>query len=135
MLGKLLVDNHRELFRTRLADLINPQHELALLATTIDWNCFENEFKGFYSDKPSRPALPIRLMVGVLMLKHLYSLGDGRIPEYWVRDVYFQYFCGKAFFEHKFPCDPSDFVLFRNRIGRDGTGKIFAYSVTLHGKE
>ncbi|MDR1667065.1 MAG: hypothetical protein LBS03_05160 [Bacteroidales bacterium] len=33
MLGKLPVDDHRELFRTRLADLINPQHELALLAT------------------------------------------------------------------------------------------------------
>jgi IS5 family transposase len=120
MLGKLPVDDRRELFRTRLADLINPQHELALPATAIDWNCFENEFKGFYSDKPSRPAMPIRLMVGVLMLKHLYDLGDERIPEYWVRDVYFQYFCGMAFFEHKFPCDPSDFVHFRNRIGKDG---------------
>jgi hypothetical protein len=31
-------------------------------------------------------------MVGVLMLKYLYNLGDERIPEYWVRDVYFQYF-------------------------------------------
>ncbi|MDR3328476.1 MAG: transposase [Prevotellaceae bacterium] len=41
--------------------------------------------------------MPIRLMVGVLMLKHLYNLGDERIPEYWVRDVYFQYFCGAKF--------------------------------------
>jgi hypothetical protein len=30
MLRKLPVDDHRELFRTRLADLINPQHDLAL---------------------------------------------------------------------------------------------------------
>jgi hypothetical protein len=30
-LGKLPVDDHRKLFRTRLADLLNPQHELALL--------------------------------------------------------------------------------------------------------
>jgi hypothetical protein len=36
MLGKLPVDDHRELFRTRLADLINPEHELALLADKID---------------------------------------------------------------------------------------------------
>jgi hypothetical protein len=96
MLGKLPVDDHRELFRTRLADLINPQHELALLANTIDWNYFENEFKGFYSDKPSRPAMPIRLMVGVLMLKHLYNLGDERIPEHWVRDVSPRYALGST---------------------------------------
>ncbi|MDR1584415.1 MAG: transposase [Prevotellaceae bacterium] len=115
MLGKLPVDDHRELFRTRLADLINPQHELALLAT--DWSYFENEFKGLYSDKPSRPSMPIRLMVGVLMLKHLYNRGDEKIPSAWASNLYFQYFCGMAFFEHKFPCDPSDFVHFRNRIG------------------
>jgi hypothetical protein len=51
------------------------------------------------------------------MLKHLYNLGDDRLPEYWVRDVYFQYFCGGVFFEHKFPFDPSDFVHFRKRVG------------------
>ncbi|MDR2118178.1 MAG: IS5/IS1182 family transposase, partial [Tannerellaceae bacterium] len=84
MLGKLPVDDHRELFHTRLADLINPEHELALLTNKIDWNYFEDEFKNLYSEKPSRPSMPIRFMVGVLMLKHLYSLGDERIPEYWV---------------------------------------------------
>jgi hypothetical protein len=31
MIGKLAKDDRRELFRTRLADLINPQYELALL--------------------------------------------------------------------------------------------------------
>ena len=72
-------------------------------------------------------------MVGCLLLKHLYNLGDERIPEYWVRDVYFQYFCGGVFFAHKFPFDPSDFVHFRNRAGVQGMAKIFAYSVKLHG--
>jgi IS5 family transposase len=74
-------------------------------------------------------------MVGCLMLKHLYNLGDDRIPEYWVRDVYFQYFCGGVFFEHKFPFDPSDFVHFRKRVGEEGIAKIFAYSVEIHGTE
>ncbi|MDR1667756.1 MAG: transposase [Bacteroidales bacterium] len=94
MLGKLPVDDHRELFRTRLADLLNPQHELALLATAIDWSYFENEFKGLYSDKPSRPSMPIRLIVGVLMLKYLYNLGDEKIPFAWESNPYFQYFGG-----------------------------------------
>jgi hypothetical protein len=38
-------DDHRELFRTRLADLINPQHELALLAHAVDWKYFDEAFK------------------------------------------------------------------------------------------
>ena len=70
-----------------------------------------------------------------MLLKHLYNLGDERLPEYWVRDVFFRYLCGSVFFEHKFPFDPSDFVHFRNRIGEEGMEKIFAYSVKIHGKE
>jgi len=134
MIGKLPDSNQRELFRTRLEDLINPQHELALLAKAIDWQYFEDEFESYYS-KRGAPSVPIRMMVGCLILKHTYNLGDERIPEYWVRDVYFQYFCGGVFFEHKFPFDPSDFVHFRKRVGEKGIAKIFAYSVKLHGAE
>ena len=65
----------------------------------------------------------------------MYNLGDDRIPEFWLRDVYFQHFCGGVFFEHKFPFDPSDFVHFRNRVGEEGIAKIFAYSVKLHGDD
>jgi IS5 family transposase len=133
MVGKLQ-ENQRELFRTRLEDLINPNHEMVLLSKAIDWQYFENEFRPYYSDKGA-PSVPIRMMVGCLLLKHLYNLGDDRIPEHWVRDVYFQYFCGCVFFEHKFPFDPSCFVHFRNRVGEEGIAKIFAYSVKLHGAE
>ena len=134
MLGKLPEKGQRDLFRPMLEDFINMNHELVLLAQTIDWSYFEKEFSQYYSEKGA-PSVPIRLMVGCLLLKHLYNLGDERIPESWVRDVYFQYFCGGVHFEHKFPFDPSDFVHFRNRIGEEGIGKIFAYSVKLHGAE
>lgn len=40
-----------------------------------------------------------------------------------------------AHFKHAFPCDPSDFVHFRKRIGKKGVEKIFVYSVSLHGKD
>ena len=133
MLGKLQ-ENQRELFRTRLEDLINPNHELALLSKRIDWQYFEDEFKGYYSAKGA-PSVPIRTMVGCLLLKYLYNLSDERLPEQWVCNVYFQYFCGGIFFEHHFPFDPSDFVHFRGRVGEEGISKIFAYSVQLHGSE
>lgn len=134
MLGKSEIKSQRELFRPMLEDFIDMRHELVLLGEKIDWSYFENEFAPYYSDRGA-PSVPIRLMVGCLMLKHLYNLGDERIPEFWVRDVYFQHFCGGVYFEHKFPFDPSDFVHFRNRVGEEGIEKIFAYSVKLHGKE
>lgn len=134
MIGKLPEKGQRELFRPMLEDFIDMNHELALLSKKIDWTYFDREFSVYYSDKGA-PSVPIRLMVGCLMLKHMYNLGDERIPEYWVRDVYFQYFCGGVHFEHKFPFDPSDFVHFRNRIGEEGIAKIFSYSVKLHGSE
>ena len=102
-------------------DFIDMNHELVLLANKTEWSYFEKEPGVYYSDKGA-PSVPIHMMVGCMLLKHLYNLGDERLPEYWVRDVYFQYFCGGVFFEHKFPFDPGDLVHFPqpNRRGRDG---------------
>lgn len=133
MIGKLPLKSQRDLFRPMLEDFIDMRHELVLLGDKIDWGYFEKEFASYYSGNGA-PSVPIRLMVGCLMLKHLYNLGDERIAEVWVRDVYFQHFCGGVFFEHKFPFDPSDFVHFRNRVGEEGIEKIFAQSVKIHGK-
>ena len=133
MLGKSSSQNQQDLFKPLLKEFINLNHELALLADKIDWVYFEKEFSKFYSNT-GKPAMAIRLMVGSLMLKRMYNLGDETLCEAWVRDPYMQYFCGMAHFEHKFPCDPSDFVHFRKRLGEAGVEKIFAYSVLIHGK-
>ena len=135
MLGKLPKITQRDLFRPMLKDFIDPSHELVLLADKIDWQYFENEFKQYFCENNGSPSVPIRVMVGCLMLKQIYNLGDETLPTYWIRDAYFQYFCGMTFFEHKFPFAPSDFSHFRKRIGTDGFEKIFAYSVHLHGKD
>lgn len=134
MLGKLPEKGQCGLYRPMLKDFIDMGHDLVLLSDKIDWSYFEEEFTPLYSQRGA-PSVPIHLMVGCLLLKHLYDLGDERISECWVQDVYFQYFCGCEFFEHEFPFDPSNFVHFRNRVGEEEIGKIFAYSVQLHGKK
>ena len=68
-------------------------------------------------------------------LKRIYNLSDERVCEAWEMNPYMQYFCGMSHFTHHFPTDPSDFVHFRNRIGKSGVEVIFAYSVHLFGKE
>ena len=133
MRGKSKQKKQRELFRPMLVDFIDTRHELVLLSDKIDWQYFDDELSKFYSDK-GRPSMPVRLMVGCLMLKRIYNLGDETLAEAWKMNPYMQYFCGMSHFEHKFPFDPSDFVHFRKRIGKEGVEKIFAYSVLIHGK-
>jgi len=134
MIGKSPNRNERDMFRPLLSDFIDMKHELVLLSERIDWSYFEKEFAPLYS-RMGQPAEPIRLMVGCLLLKHLYDLGDETLAKAWVCNPYMQYFCGEAFFQHRFPFDPSDFVHFRKRIGESGVNKIFQYSVSLFGKE
>lgn len=134
MLGKTKTSTQKNLFKPHLVDFINTEHELVLLASKIDWNYFEESFSEFYSHT-GRPSMPIRFMVGCLLLKRIYNLGDETLAKSWVRDPYMQYFCGMDHFEHKFPCNPSDFVHFRKRIGEKGIEKIFFYSVSIHGSD
>lgn len=134
MTGKSPNQNQYNLFRPLLREFIDMNHELVLLAHKIDWNYFEKSFTPYYSTT-GQPSMPIRLMVGCLMLKRIYNYGDETLAEAWVMNPYMQYFCGEAHFQYKFPCDPSDLVHFRNRIGTKGVELIFTYSVEMHGNK
>ncbi len=41
---------------------------------------------------------PSALMVGLLILKQIYNLGDETVMAEWVSDPYYQHFCGEAVF-------------------------------------
>ena len=117
-------------------DLINqldPKDPLLLLAKKIPWEKFENEFAPLYAER-GRPAKPVRLMVGLLLLKQMENLSDERVVEEWRRNPYFQAFCGMKNFQWELPCEPSDFCHFRKRIGEKGVEKIFQASIEIHGK-
>lgn len=132
MKGKSPGQRQLNLFEQRLADQLNPKHPLFRLAEKIPWDVLESEFSKHYSSK-GRPAHPVRLMVGLLILKQLRNLSDESIVERWVENGYYQYFCGEAFFQWEFPCHPTDLVYFRKRIGEKGVGKILQISIDLHG--
>jgi IS5 family transposase len=124
MVGALPGQNQRELFRPVPAGLIDPRHELALPSNRIDWNYFEAEFRPLYASG-GQPGVPIRLMVGCLLLKQIRNLGDETLAKEWIENPYMQYFCGMRYFEYRFPFDPSAFVYFRKRIGEEGFEQIF----------
>ena len=116
-------------------DQPNPKHELVILAKKLPWGLLEEELEGFYHKKTGRPAKPIRLTVGSMILEQMENPSDERVVEAWVRDPYMRHFCGETQFEWQFPCDPTDPVYFGRRIGEEGVQKILAVSIALHGKD
>ena len=58
------------LFHSPLSQMLDMNDPLIALADAIDWKIFEDNFEKYYS-KDGRPAKPIRLMVGILLLKQI----------------------------------------------------------------
>ncbi|WKN42927.1 IS5 family transposase [Tunicatimonas pelagia] len=119
------------LFTTDLIDCLNPNNRLYQLAQRLPWAAIEKDFEGYYS-KLGQPAKPIRLMVGLLMLKQLENLSDEVLVERWCENPYYQFFCGMATFQWEAPCHPTDLVYFRKRIGKEGAEKLLSYSLHIH---
>lgn len=134
MLGKSPNLHQPDLFKPLLTDFIDLHHELVALSDTIDWKLIEESFAPLYSHT-GKPSKPVRLMAGILFLKQMYNVGDEVVVPMWQSNPYMQYFCGEAFFQWEMPCDPSDLVHFRNRIGTKGAEKLFQIIKGLFAKE
>ena len=105
-----------DLFRSKLRNIINLQHELVQLGELLDWARLEAHLAPYYKEE-GRPGLPIRLLVGLHLLKHIEGLSDEAVCARWERDPYMQYFCGEEYFQHAFPLERSGMTHFRNRVG------------------
>lgn len=118
-----------------LSDMLNQSHPLYKLADKIDWAKFDTAFKPLYCPNNGRPAKPIRLMCGLLILKHLRNLSDESVVKQWSENAYYQYFCGMQEFTPCAPCASSELVHFRNRIGAKGVELIFQESIRVNNED
>jgi len=112
--------SEQDLFRLELVNILDQRHELVRLAELIDWSVFDQEFGAQFESTTGRPALPTRLVTGLLYLKHTFALSDDEVVARWVENPYYQHFCGERYFQHEMPCDPSSLVRWRKRIGEAG---------------
>ena len=118
-----------------LRDFLNAAHPLYRLAGVVNWAQFERQFGKFYADDLGRPALATRLLVGLHYLKYLYNVSDEVVVASWVENPYWQYFCGEEYFAHKFPCDPTSLVKWRQRVGVEGSEKLLKASLAAAQRE
>lgn len=94
---------------------------LAQLAARMPWADLESTLAITLPPAPGaggRPALPVRLMAGLLYLKHAYNLSDDDVCVRWLENPYWQFFTGEVFFQTRLPCDPSSLTRWRQRRKR-----------------
>ncbi len=118
------------IFEVALESFIDMNHELVLLSKQIDWEAVESEFAEYYCADNGRPSVPIRKMVGMMLLKNIYNLSDEGVVARWMENPYMQYFTGEKVFQKRPPMNPIDMTKFRKRIGEKGAEKIFKISLT-----
>ena len=144
-----------DFFRSRLDAMIDLRHPLAVLATRMPWGEIETALAPVFARKQrqgqavegtdlfgptlavagagvsaaGRPQLPIRLMVGLLYLKHAYNESDETVCARWAENVYWQYFCGEQYFQSTLPCDPGNLTRFRQALALAGVEEMLAKTI------
>jgi len=114
-----------------LEDMLNQKHPRYVLANQEDSQLFGDAFSPLYCLDNGPPAKPIRLMIGLLIIKHLRNISDKSVVEQWSENNYYQYFCGEHVFQPGKPYETSELVHFRNRIGESGMELILKESIYM----
>jgi len=121
----------QDLFRSRLDQIINLEHQLVKLSKAINWAALEKACGELYTDGPGMPPLPTRLMAGLQILKFTFDLSDEELCDRWVENPYFQFFCGEEFFVHRLSFDRSSMTRWRQRMGEERVMALLQESLSV----
>lgn len=94
------------LFKSRLASIINLSHEYCKLSELIDWDILSEDLSIYYCMDNGRPGHDIRRMAGLFFIQEKEGITDEQLAENWLENPYWQYFCGEEYFQHDLPLDP-----------------------------
>lgn len=145
-----------DFFRSRLDQMIDLRHPLAVLATRIPWTSLETALAPCFArkDRPGevceedglfgpqvqvvgagvaaagRPRLPMRLLLSLLYLKHAFDLSDEEVVARWSENVVWQYFSGQDYYTPTLPCDATQIGRFRKMIGEAGVEELLKATIT-----
>jgi len=98
---------------------LNKENRWVLLADLIPWGAVEEKYARLFVTNNGRPALPVRVALGALIIKQKSKLPDEELVEYIRESPYLQYFLGYEGYKDEVPFDPSMMVHFRKRLSGD----------------
>ena len=146
-----------DLFRNRLDQMIDLRHALAVLANRMPWQEIEASLPHLFArqvragktiedadlfgvneviagagiSNAGRLRLPTRLMVSLLYFKYAFNESDDDLIQRWGETPTWQYFSGNEYFEHRWPCDPTQLVKFRKLLGEEGVEELVARTIEV----
>jgi hypothetical protein len=145
-----------DFFRLRLDQMIDLRHPLAVLASRMPWQELEARLSHLFMRKArsgvampdldlfgqtpvratrasnaGRPRVPLRVMMALLYLKHAFNESDEGVVDRWAETPTWQFFSGRAYFEHRRPCDATTLVKFRRLLGEEGVEELLAQTINV----
>ena len=95
---------------------LNRQNRWVILADLIPWDKVEEKYSRLFVTNNGRPALPVRVALGALIVKEKMKSSDEELVEQIRESPYLQYFLGYEGYKYEIPFDPSMMVHFRKRL-------------------
>ena len=90
-----------------------------ILASLIPWKDVEEKYSKLFVANNGRPAIPVRVALGALIIKEKKNLSDEELVEDIRESPYLQFFLGYEGYKYEIPFDPSMMVHFRKRLSAD----------------
>jgi IS5 family transposase len=146
-----------DFFRSRLDQMVDHSHPLAVLASRLPWDKMESRVAPQFAHKErplqrteespdlagpvvrisggkvsnaGRPRLAMRLMIALTLLKNSFDLSDEELVQRFAENVYWQHFAGLEYFDPRPPCDATQIGRFRSTLGEAGLEELL--SATIH---
>lgn len=143
-----------DFFRSRIDQMIDLRHPLAVLASRMPWQELEARVShllvrkartgvampdlDLFGEQPvqvrkrsnaGRPRVSLRIMISLLYLKHAFNESDEAVVERWAETPRWQFFSGSAYYEDRRPCDASTLIKFRKLLGEEGVEELLAQTI------
>lgn len=103
---------------------LDPDNRWVKLAEVIPWDELAAVYNHSLSQTMGPPALPARVAIGAMIIKHLKRLTDEETIEDIRENPYCQYFLGFEDFQYRTVFVASLFVAIRKRLGAEQLDKI-----------
>lgn len=103
-----------------LGGSLNENNRWMKLSKLMPWKELDEVYSRYFSSSMGRPAKDSRLMIGLLVAKHIKRVSDEVVVEEFMESPYIQAFCGhEMFVTNEAVMDPSLLSKQRKRLGKE----------------
>ncbi|WP_428291740.1 transposase [Hydrogenophaga sp.] len=145
-----------DFFRSRIDHMIALRHSPAVLGSRMPWQEIEAQVAQVFSRRgragvappgldlfgelvqhaavasnAGRLRVPLHIMIALLYLKHAFNESGEGVVERWGETPTWPFFSGRAYLEHRLPCDATTLIKLRQLLGEEGVEELLAQTINV----